>query len=158
MNGSQLRSHAEPSLLGSSSYGLGPAVFRPKAVAQQARDAFAYRAPTPMARERDERLARTAQLPLDGPRPVIGRIEAGRPLPPHLRGAVIALGNFDGFHIGHRAVVARAVEMARQRGVAAIVGTFDPHPVDHFKPGAPPSRLSTLEQRQQWLTSRASMH
>ncbi|HTI30692.1 MAG TPA: bifunctional riboflavin kinase/FMN adenylyltransferase, partial [Sphingomonas sp.] len=65
------------------------------------------------------------------------RITGGEGLPPHLRGAVVALGNFDGFHLGHQAVVGRAVELARQRGRPAIVATFDPHPVRHFVPDAP---------------------
>lgn len=69
-------------------------------------------------------------------------------MPDTLRGAVIALGNFDGFHLGHRAVVARAVDMARAKGVPAMVATFDPHPVRHFRPDAPPFRLTTLDQRQ----------
>lgn len=76
------------------------------------------------------------------------RVTGGTELPPHLRGAVIALGNFDGFHLGHQAVVGRAVELARQRGVAAIVATFDPHPVRHFVPDALPFRLTTLDQRE----------
>ena len=78
----------------------------------------------------------------------IARIEGGRPLPPDLRGAVMALGNFDGFHVGHQAVVGRAVAMARDRGAAVIVATFDPHPARHFAPDAAPFRLTTLAQRQ----------
>ncbi len=70
------------------------------------------------------------------------------PLPAAFRGGVIALGNFDGFHAGHQAVAARAVAMARAMGVPAIIATFDPHPVRHFKPDAPWFRLTTLEQRQ----------
>jgi riboflavin kinase / FMN adenylyltransferase len=70
------------------------------------------------------------------------------PIPDALRGAIIALGNFDGFHAGHQAVVGRAIALARERGVPAIVATFDPHPVRHFKPDAPWFRLTTLEQRQ----------
>lgn len=70
------------------------------------------------------------------------------PLPAAFRGGVIALGNFDGFHAGHQAVAARAVSMARAMGVPAIIATFDPHPVRHFKPDAPWFRLTTLEQRQ----------
>ncbi|HMO77293.1 MAG TPA: riboflavin biosynthesis protein RibF, partial [Sphingopyxis sp.] len=66
-----------------------------------------------------------------------------------LRGGVIALGNFDGFHGGHQAVVGRAVRHARDEGRACIVATFDPHPVRFFKPGAPPFRLTTLDQRQE---------
>lgn len=66
-----------------------------------------------------------------------------------LRGGVIALGNFDGFHAGHQAVVGRAVRHARDEGRPAIVATFDPHPVRFFKPDVPPFRLTTLDQRQE---------
>lgn len=76
------------------------------------------------------------------------RILSSHPMPSTLRGAIIALGNFDGFHMGHQAVVARAVDMAKAKGVPAIVATFDPHPVRHFRPDAPPFRLTTLDQRQ----------
>ena len=65
-----------------------------------------------------------------------------------MRGGVIALGNFDGFHLGHQAVVGRAVALARARGVPAIVATFDPHPVRYFKPDAPAFRLTSLDQRE----------
>ncbi|WP_420140459.1 bifunctional riboflavin kinase/FAD synthetase [Sphingomonas sp.] len=76
------------------------------------------------------------------------RIIAGdRPLPDDLRGAVMALGNFDGFHRGHQAVVARAVARARAIGRPAIVATFDPHPARHFRPDVPHFRLTTLAQR-----------
>ena len=64
-----------------------------------------------------------------------------------LRGGIVALGNFDGFHLGHQAVVGRAVALARARGVPAIVATFDPHPVRWFRPDAPPFRLTSLDQR-----------
>lgn len=66
-----------------------------------------------------------------------------------LRGGVIALGNFDGFHAGHQAVVGRAVRHAQDEGRPAIVATFDPHPVRFFRPDAPPFRLTTLDQRQE---------
>lgn len=69
-------------------------------------------------------------------------------VPAHLRGAVMALGNFDGFHLGHQAVVARAIDKARAEGRPAIVATFDPHPVRLFAPDAPPFRLTTLDQRE----------
>ncbi len=65
-----------------------------------------------------------------------------------MRGGIVALGNFDGFHLGHQAVVGRAVAAAKARSVPAIVATFDPHPIRHFKPGVPPFRLTTLDQRQ----------
>ena len=69
------------------------------------------------------------------------------PLPPALRGAVIALGNFDGFHRGHQAVVGRAVARARAEGRPAIVATFDPHPARYFGGASAPFKLTTLEQR-----------
>ena len=69
------------------------------------------------------------------------------PLPAELRGAIVALGNFDGFHAGHQAVVAEAVAQAKAKGAPVIVATFDPHPVRYFRPGAPPFRLTTLDQR-----------
>ncbi|MFZ4745944.1 MAG: bifunctional riboflavin kinase/FAD synthetase [Sphingomonas sp.] len=65
-----------------------------------------------------------------------------------LRGGIVALGNFDGFHLGHQAVVGRAVALARAEGRPAIVATFDPHPVRWFKPDIPPFRLTSLDQRQ----------
>jgi riboflavin kinase/FMN adenylyltransferase len=69
-------------------------------------------------------------------------------VPAHLRGSIIALGNFDGFHLGHQAVVGRAVDKARAEGRPAIVATFDPHPVRLFVPDAAPFRLTTLDRRE----------
>jgi riboflavin kinase/FMN adenylyltransferase len=66
-----------------------------------------------------------------------------------LRGAVIALGNFDGFHRGHQAVAGEAIRWAQGEGRPSIIATFDPHPVRFFKPDVPPFRLTTLEQRQE---------
>ncbi len=65
-----------------------------------------------------------------------------------LRGGIVALGNFDGFHLGHQAVVGRAVALARAQARPAIVATFDPHPVRWFRPDVPPFRLTSLDQRQ----------
>lgn len=76
------------------------------------------------------------------------RLSGGEPVPDSLRGGIIALGNFDGFHLGHQAVVGRAVALARAEGRPAIVATFDPHPVHYFKPEIPPFRLTTLDQRE----------
>ncbi|WP_375508824.1 hypothetical protein [uncultured Caballeronia sp.] len=85
--------------------------------------------------------------------PLDERTLGGPALPAYLRNAVIALGNFDGFHVGHQAVVLHAIALARARGVAAIVGTFDPHPVSYFKRNASPFSLTTLSQRQQLFLS-----
>lgn len=70
-------------------------------------------------------------------------------MPAALRGAVIALGNFDGFHLGHQAVAREAIDWAKAEGRPSIIATFDPHPVRHFRPDLPPFRLTTLEQRQE---------
>ncbi len=70
-------------------------------------------------------------------------------IPPALRGAVIALGNFDGFHRGHQAVAGEAIAWAKAEGRPSIIATFDPHPVRFFRPEVPPFRLTTLEQRQE---------
>ncbi len=69
-------------------------------------------------------------------------------MPDALRGAIAALGNFDGFHLGHQAVAGEAIRQAKERGKPAIIATFDPHPVRHFAPDAPPFRLTSLDQRQ----------
>ncbi|MFN4038723.1 MAG: bifunctional riboflavin kinase/FAD synthetase [Erythrobacter sp.] len=71
------------------------------------------------------------------------------PVPEALRGAVIALGNFDGFHLGHQAVAGEAIRWAQAEGRPSIIATFDPHPVRFFRPDVPPFRLTTLEQRQE---------
>jgi riboflavin kinase/FMN adenylyltransferase len=76
------------------------------------------------------------------------RLDGGSAIPPHLAGGIVALGNFDGFHLGHQAVVGRAVARARAEGRPALVATFDPHPVRHFRPETPPFRLTTLDQRE----------
>jgi riboflavin kinase/FMN adenylyltransferase len=76
------------------------------------------------------------------------RLFHDQPIPEELRGAIIALGNFDGFHLGHQAVVGRAVQRGAHERRPVIVATFDPHPVRHFKPDTPPFRLTTLDQRQ----------
>jgi len=65
------------------------------------------------------------------------------------RGAVLALGNFDGFHLGHQAVVNRAISLGFHMRRPVIVATFDPHPVSYFKKDVPPFRLTTLDQRQE---------
>lgn len=70
-------------------------------------------------------------------------------VPDALRGAIIALGNFDGFHKGHQAVAGEAISWAHAEGRPSIIATFDPHPVRFFKPDVPPFRLTTLEQRQE---------
>ena len=52
--------------------------------------------------------------------------------PPRLRKAVYAIGNFDGVHLGHRAVIERTRALAKSRGAPSAVLTFEPHPADYF--------------------------
>ncbi|MFL6759579.1 bifunctional riboflavin kinase/FAD synthetase [Sphingomonas sp.] len=69
-------------------------------------------------------------------------------IPDALKGSIVALGNFDGFHLGHQAVVGRAIQRGFHERRPAIVATFEPHPVRYFKPDVPPFRLTTLDQRE----------
>jgi len=81
------------------------------------------------------------------------RLSAAERLPDEWRGAIVALGNFDGFHLGHQAVAREALEWARAEGRRCLIATFDPHPVRHFKPDLPPFRLTTLDQREVLFTA-----
>ncbi len=68
-------------------------------------------------------------------------LDAGR------KGAVIALGNFDGVHRGHQAVIARARAIAETHGAPLGLGLFRPHPFRYFKPDAAPFRLMSARTR-----------
>ncbi len=68
-------------------------------------------------------------------------------LSPDDRGACVAIGNFDGVHLGHRAVIGLAQDAARDLGAPAGVLTFEPHPREVFVPDAPPFRLMNAEAR-----------
>ena len=78
----------------------------------------------------------------------IPRLSAREIVPDALRGGIAALGNFDGFHLGHQAVAGEAIRQAKAAGKPAIIATFDPHPVRYFAPDTAPFRLTTLDQRQ----------
>ena len=64
---------------------------------------------------------------------------------------IVALGNFDGVHLGHQAVIRRAVEGGRERGLRTVAATFDPHPRAVLWPGNEPKLLTTLEVRRELL-------
>lgn len=68
-----------------------------------------------------------------------------RAVPPGLRGATVALGNMDGVHLGHLAVL-RAAHAARPQAPLAAL-TFEPHPREHFRPEDPPFRLTLLPEK-----------
>jgi riboflavin kinase/FMN adenylyltransferase len=63
-------------------------------------------------------------------------------LPSSSRGASVALGNFDGVHLGHRGVISRAAEEARNNARSLGVVTFEPHPVTVLRPEKAPRRLA----------------
>ncbi|WP_377295988.1 bifunctional riboflavin kinase/FAD synthetase [Rhizobium sp. SGZ-381] len=73
---------------------------------------------------------------------VFHRNEMKEPLPQDLKGGVVAIGNFDGVHRGHGSVLDRALALAAERGVPALVLTFEPHPRTVFKPEQPVFRLT----------------
>jgi riboflavin kinase/FMN adenylyltransferase len=58
------------------------------------------------------------------------------------RGAVVAMGNFDGVHLGHRAVIDAALQMGKAHGKPALALTFEPHPRSFFSPNSPQFRLT----------------
>lgn len=58
------------------------------------------------------------------------------------RGTVVAMGNFDGVHLGHRAVIEAALQMGRAHGKPAFAVTFEPHPRSFFSPNSPQFRLT----------------
>jgi riboflavin kinase / FMN adenylyltransferase len=70
------------------------------------------------------------------------------PVPPALTGAVAAIGNFDGVHLGHRRLVENVRAAAREAGRPAAVLTFEPHPRAYFTPDAPMFRLTDLAAKE----------
>ena len=74
-------------------------------------------------------------------------IHEGAPIPPSFRGAVVSPGMFDGVHVGHQAVIDRAVETATSLGAASVVVTFDRHPASVVRPEAGVRLLTDLRQR-----------
>jgi riboflavin kinase / FMN adenylyltransferase len=65
--------------------------------------------------------------------------------------SVITIGEFDGVHLGHQHIIARAVEVARERGLPVVVITFDPHPDEVVRPGTHPPLLTTSRRRAELL-------
>ena len=67
--------------------------------------------------------------------------------------SAVAIGNFDGVHRGHQALVAAAVARARETGGAAVVLTFDPHPARVLRQDGAPSALTTLAQKEELVAA-----
>ena len=77
----------------------------------------------------------------------LDEVEPGRPP----WGGVAAIGNFDGVHVGHQALLARAADLARELGVQAFALTFEPHPDRVLRPQVLPGLLTPLEEKARWL-------
>ena len=71
-----------------------------------------------------------------------------RPVP---RATALTIGNFDGVHCGHRALLERLRAVAEREGLATAALTFEPHPREFFTPQAAPARLSTLREKLEML-------
>ncbi|MEE2002601.1 bifunctional riboflavin kinase/FAD synthetase [Alkalimonas sp. MEB108] len=63
------------------------------------------------------------------------------------RGCVLTIGNFDGVHLGHQAVLAQLIQVAKQRQLPACVMVFEPQPLELFAPDKAPARLSRLREK-----------
>jgi riboflavin kinase/FMN adenylyltransferase len=72
-------------------------------------------------------------------------------LPTEAYGAIVAVGNFDGVHLGHRALASEVIRTARRMGVASLIFTFDPPPLKLLRPGPWPKPLTTMERRAELL-------
>jgi riboflavin kinase/FMN adenylyltransferase len=70
---------------------------------------------------------------------------------PAWSGAAIAIGNFDGVHVGHRALIARARALAAAHGALTVALTFDPHPSALLAPAHAPAKLTSMERRLELL-------
>jgi riboflavin kinase/FMN adenylyltransferase len=78
-----------------------------------------------------------------------------------LRGAArsaLTIGNFDGLHRGHQAMLARLKEAASERGLLASVLTFEPHPREFFAPSSAPVRLTTMRTKLELLEAAGVEH
>ena len=89
---------------------------------------------------------------LDTPKNMIV-IRDSSPLPQALAGCVVALGNFDGLHLGHKAVIGKAVDIARSPSKSLAVMTFEPHPRQLFRPDLPSLRILPLAEKMRLLGS-----
>jgi riboflavin kinase/FMN adenylyltransferase len=79
-------------------------------------------------------------------------------VPADLGGTVVTIGNFDGVHIGHQHVLARAREIADERGLPVVAITFDPHPMAVLRPEHAPTQLTSIERRAELLREVGADH
>ncbi len=74
-------------------------------------------------------------------------------IPPGFGPSVAAIGNFDGVHLGHRAILAAVVDEARRLNARAVAITFDPHPDQVLRPGLAPRLLTPMPERLRLLAA-----
>jgi riboflavin kinase/FMN adenylyltransferase len=72
-------------------------------------------------------------------------------IPPDFGPTVAAIGNFDGVHLGHRALLGAATEEARRAGIRSIAVTFDPHPEQVLRPASAPQLITPTPERLRFL-------
>src|SRR5690242_1082724 len=65
----------------------------------------------------------------------------------------LTIGNFDGVHLGHQAMLARLTDVARTRGLPPCAMTFEPHPREFFAPDKAPARLTSLREKLELLAA-----
>ena len=75
-------------------------------------------------------------------------MQVHRGIPEHAdTAAVLTIGNFDGVHLGHQALLSLLSGKARELGLPAVVLTFEPHPREFFSPADAPARLASLREK-----------
>jgi riboflavin kinase/FMN adenylyltransferase len=79
-------------------------------------------------------------------------------VPAGLGPTVVVIGNFDGVHLGHQHVLARAREIGHERGLPVVAVTFDPHPMAVLRPEHAPTQLTTVERRAELLAEAGADH
>jgi riboflavin kinase / FMN adenylyltransferase len=79
--------------------------------------------------------------------PDLARLSANSSLPPDVIGTAITVGTFDGVHLGHRDVLERLAQRARESSLKSVLVTFDPHPLEIVNPAAAPPILTTIEEK-----------
>ncbi len=72
---------------------------------------------------------------------------------PQHQGCVLTIGNFDGVHLGHQAVLAKVRQLAAELQLPAVVMVFEPQPLELFNPAAAPARLTRFREKYHWLAS-----
>jgi riboflavin kinase/FMN adenylyltransferase len=90
-------------------------------------------------------------VPSEGGREVVYRWQGLDEVPAGWGESVVTIGVFDGVHLGHQRIVARAAEVGRERGLPVVAVTFDPHPDEVTRPGSHPPFLCSARRRAELL-------